>query len=46
MVNTELESIWIEAIIACFKVLSEHLPRMNAEILNQNIQAYGWKSNL
>jgi hypothetical protein len=22
------------------------LPRMNAEILNQNIQAYGWKSNL
>lgn len=46
MVNTELERIRMEAVMAYFKVLSQHLPRMNAEILNQNIQAHGWESNL
>jgi hypothetical protein len=44
--NSELERIRMEAVMAYFKVLSQHLPRMNSEVLTQNIQAHGWGSNL
>jgi hypothetical protein len=45
MVNNELQRIRMEAVMAYFKVLSRNLSRMNAGILNQNIQAHGWESN-